>query len=295
MLEELRWKTSVSATCLHTAVCRARGMEAADAALAAAVTPAADALIVELNAAGWPTPAVLEELTSLAAEIDNNRELVSRVIARLRLSIADVAFPVRVAGAIADLEAAVRRTQPQLAEELPARIRPIREQWEARAPGMLIEIARLTDPMIVPQAAEIVLVSPYVGGHGLAHAAQNRVTLEAVLFNPLPKLPEVVRLAWLISQLNADLPMLTDVLPARRSLAAMKLAMIAPVLAAAEAVELGQCDEAAVTGALRAWQPQSNAEQTAATIWSWWQAWMEHPTRWPVAVAALEQMLTKDI
>ena len=59
MLEELRWKTSVSATCLHAAACCAHEMTPADAELAAIVKPAADALIVELNAAGWPTPAVL--------------------------------------------------------------------------------------------------------------------------------------------------------------------------------------------------------------------------------------------
>jgi hypothetical protein len=294
MLEELRWKTSVSATCLHAAACRAAGMTAEYANLAAAVEPAADQLIRELNDAGWPAPAVLEELTSLAAEIDNNRELISRVIARLRLSTVDAATAVRVAGAVADLEAAVARSQPQMAEELSARVRPIREQWDARGPGMLFEIARLTDPLVVPHAAEVALVSPVVGGYGAAHPTQNRVTLEAVLFNPLPQLPEVVRLAWLVSQLNSDLPALTDVLPAGRSLAGMKLAMVAPVLAAAEAVELARCDEAAIAGALRGWRTQGSASQTAAKIWSWWQAWMEHPTRWPVAVAALEKMLARE-
>ena len=293
MLEELRWKTSVSATCLHAAACRAAGLPAADAQLAAALDPAADALMSEIVAAGWPVTEMLHELTGLASELDNNGELVRRAITRLHLPMAEVTAPVRVAGAISDLEAAMLRAHPELVEELAVRVRPIREQWEARGPGMLIEIARLTDPIVVPSAAEIVLVAPYAGGGGEAHARVNRVTFEAVLFNPLPALPEAVRLAWLLCQLYADLPWLSDVLPPRRCASAMKLAMIPPVLAAAEAVELARCDEASVAAALAAWQPAANATVATPQLWSWWNAWLDQSTKWPVAVAALDQMLPR--
>jgi hypothetical protein len=205
--------------------------------------------------------------------------------------MADVTAPVRIAGAIADLEAAMQRAAPGLAEELAVRVRPIREQWEARGPGMLIEIARLTEPLAIPTAAEIVLVAPYVGGAGNAFAGTNRVVLEAVLFYPLQELPEAVRLAWLLSQLNSDLPWMTDVMPLARAREGMKLAMIPPVLAAAEAVELARCDEATLAAAIAAWLPGIASEDAAPKMWSWWNAWLDHATKWPVAVAALEQML----
>jgi hypothetical protein len=291
MLEELRWKTSVSTTCLHAAACRAAGVAAADALLTSILDPAADALAAEIAAAGWPVPEMLHELTGLASELDNNGELVKRAIARLHLPMADVTAPVRIAGAIADLEAAMQRAAPGLAEELAVRVRPIREQWEARGPGMLIEIARLTEPLAIPSAAEIVLVAPYVGGAGSAYAGVNRVVLEAVLFNPLPELPEAVRLAWLLSQLNADLPWMTDVMPIARAREGMKLAMIPPVLAAAEAVELAHCDEPTLAAAIAAWLPGIASEDAAPKMWSWWNAWLDHSTKWPVAVAALERML----
>ncbi|MBA3482035.1 MAG: hypothetical protein H0T51_09490 [Pirellulales bacterium] len=290
MLEELRWKTSVSTTCLHAAACRATGLAAADDQLASILDPAADALANEIAAAGWPVPEMLHELTGLASELDNNGELVKRAITRLHLPMADVTAPVRIAGAIADLEAAMQRAAPALAEELAVRIRPIREQWEARGPGLLMEIARLTEPLAVPSAAEIVLVAPYVGGAGSAYASANRVVLEAVLFNPLPELPEAVRLAWLLSQLNADLPWMTDVMPPAQARGAMKLAMIPPVLAAAEAVELAHCDELTLAAAIAAWLPGVAAEDAAPKIWTWWNAWLDHATKWPVAVAALEQL-----
>jgi hypothetical protein len=290
MLEDLRWKVSVSATCLHAASCRAAGLQGADLDVAAVLEAASEALIAEIDAAGWPVLPTLNELTGLASEVDNNGDLVRRVAARLQLPTAD-ANAVRVAGAIADFEAAMLRTQPELAEELAVRAGPLREQWEARGPGMLIEMARLTDPAVIPAAAEIVLVTPYTGGRGVAHASLNRITLEAVLFNPLPELPEAVRLAWLIGQLNADLPWITDVLPRAQSLSTLKTAMIPPVLAAAEAVELARCDEPTILAALRSWQPEVAADDVAPQLWSWWNAWLDKSTRWPVAVAALDRML----
>ena len=288
---ELRWKVSLSASCIHAALCRRQGIAAADPQLAAALDQPADALIYEIQQAGWPVDAVLEQLASFAAEIDNNRELVSRVLARLRIAAAGEPV-VRVSGAVADLEAALRREQPDLAEELPLRERPLREQWEARGPGLLMAVGRLTEAAAVPEAAEVALVAPYAGGHGVAHAGQNRVTFEAVLVNPLPELPEVVRLAWLIAQLNSDLPQIADVVRAPRAPAVMSVAMIPPVLAAAELVELGRCDAAAIAEAIVAWRlPPALPPDAADRLWSWWTAWLEGAAKWPVAVAALDELL----
>lgn len=157
---------------------------------------------------------------------------------------------------------------------------------------MLIELARLTDSAVVPETAEIVLVAPYAGGAGDAHPALNRVTLEAVLVNPLPELPEPVRLAWLLGQLSADLPWITDALPPARAAAALRLAMIPPRLAAAEVVELARCDEPTIATALSAWRCGDAPARTAPAIWSWWSTWLESPARWSVSVAALERMLS---
>lgn len=292
MLEELRWKTSLSATALHAALCRARGIPAADATVGGLLDPAADALIAEIAAAEWPPLWLLEQLTGLASAVDNNRELASRAAAKLHLPPRDPALFVRIAGGIADLEAVLLRVQPDLAEELAVRCGPLREQWEARGPGMLREIARSTEEEVVPLAAEIVLVAPYAGGHGVAHARQNRVTFEGMLFHALPALPEPVRLAWLLAQLNADLPRYADLLPAGRRPELVAVAMAPPTLAAAQEVELAVCDEASLASAFEAWgigkELPSDAPQR---VWNWWNAWLDQPATWPVAVAALERLL----
>lgn len=292
MLEELRWKTSSSATTLHAAVCRREGITAADSELARLLDPAADVLIAELNAAGWP-PAALPLLAALATEFDSNRELVARVKTRLNLARGELATA-RIVGAITDLEAALQRAHPNLADELAVRGRPLREQWEARGPGLLAEAARLADIGVVPTAAEIVLVAPYAGGHGMAHPGQNRVTFEAMLVHPHPHLPETLRLGWLLCQLNSDLPAYADSLPPARRDLVFAAAMVPPLLAAAEELELATCDEAAIESALQAWGLSAELPPDAAGVmWNWWNAWLDRHAAWPVAVAALDQLLRR--
>jgi hypothetical protein len=289
---EIRWKSSLSATCLHAAACHRAGVAAADPRLAAALDGPAAALVTEMEKARWPVDDLLGQMAGLAGEFENNRELTTRALARLPRFKTNETAVNRVAGAIADLEAALRRFQPEIVEELAVRGGPIREQWEARGPGLLVEMARVTDAAVVPEFAEIVLVSPYAGGAGTAHAAQNRVTLEAVLVNPLPQLPETVRIGWLLCQLNSDLPRFADLLGTARGGAAFRLAMLAPALAAGAEVELTQCDEAGIDAALDAWRLRDGLpEDAAGRIWQWWQAWLDAADTWAVAVAALDGML----
>ncbi|MEM9657389.1 MAG: hypothetical protein AAF961_03425, partial [Planctomycetota bacterium] len=203
------------------------------------------------------------------------------------------ASAIRIAAAVAALEAALLRSQPQIVEELAARGRPLREQWEARGPGVMRAVQRFTEDDVVPRTAEVVLVGPYAGGGGLAHLKSNRVLLEAVLFNPLPELPEVLRLAWFLVQLNGDLPRYAECLPMQRSARMIQLAMLPPVLAAAEVVELATFDESLVTTALGAWGlANGDATAMAQTLLHWWSAFDNRATRWPAALAALDAMLS---
>jgi hypothetical protein len=288
---ELRWKASLSATCLHVAACMRAGLAAADRQLAQTLGEPAAFLFGEIGIAGWPADAMLQQLAALSAEYENNRELVTRSAARLNLPPVDDAILTRIAGAVADLETTLLRQQPELVDELAVRGGPLREQWEAHGPGLLREVGRLTEEALVPPSAEVVLVSPFLGGHGVAYPAQNRVTVEAMLVNPLPELPEAVRLAWLLSQLSSDLPRYSEVLPHGKSERAFRVATIPAVLAAAAAVELTPT-EASIEHALEAWRLRSQLPPGAGEqLMNWWSAWLDHPKSWAVAVAALDRML----
>ena len=95
-----------------------------------------------------------------------------------------------------------------------------------------------------------------------------------------------------IAQLNSDLPRIADVVRGCRAPEVMRVAMIPPVLAAAETVELGRSDAAAIAEAIVAWRlPSALPADAADRLWSWWNAWLDGAAKWPVAVAALDELL----
>lgn len=289
---QLRWKTSFSASCLHAAACMQEGLPIVDTAIAQALHSPVTALVEELAACGFAVETTLPELTNLAADYENNRQLAEmaakRILGAQALSESAIS---RLAGSISDLEAAWLRKQPQLVEELAVRGRPLREQWEARGPGLLRAITKLTSESFVAPAAEVVLVSPVVGGHGRAHLQTNRVTLEAVLTHPDPELPEPLRLGWLLAQLNLDVPANSEPTPRNHLSKAASLAALPLTLAAAEVVELTVLNEPILARALDSWHCSPDLPSDAAEqLLGWWHAYASGNTRWPVAMAALAQM-----
>ena len=107
----------------------------------------------------------------------------------------------------------------------------------------------------------------------------------------------MLRLAWLLSQLNLDLPMYSDHVTAAHREVVGEWAMIPPVLSAAEHVELAPYSAEAVVRTLVAWRlvdASDAADAIAAqadTLMTWWHTCQESRTPWAVALAALEHML----
>ena len=302
---QLTWKASESASSLYAATCLAAGYPVADRRLAEAFAPAVDFALAEFAACGVPAERWLPMLTGLAASgVEGNRQLADQTITKLMGGGGpNAALAGRLAGCVAELKAAFqsayRETAPSadrpLVDELLLRGRPLVEQWEARGPGMLWHVNRSTEEGVLAERADVVLVYPLVGGHGLAHLPINAVTFEAVLANPLDELPEVARLAWLVAQLNLDVPKFAEHLPAERRERVVQFAMVPPVLAAAEHVELGRFTPEAIERAIVAWRivdaGTDNVAEIADVLSNWWTTYQEGSTPWAVAVAALDQML----
>ncbi len=187
------------------------------------------------------------------------------------------------------------KNRTPLVDEITTRTAPLRQQWDARGPGMLREVGQLTEPWFVAEQATVVVVLPIVGGHGFAHLPVNHVTFEAVLTNPHAALPESVRLAWLLGQLPFDLSAVSEHVPAGRVAQLAQMAMLAPTLTAAEEVELAQCSEADIANAAIVWglaSTQVDAQQIARTIWQWWTTYQAGRVSWTIALTALDQLLS---
>jgi hypothetical protein len=139
-------------------------------------------------------------------------------------------------------------------------------------------------------------MQPVLGGSGVAHIEQNLVRIEAVLTNPLVELPEVVRLGWLLSQLHIDQAHFSDAIGSNLLSRLAPLAMLPPILAAAEVMELSKCDESIAELAIEHWHIPVPREQDIHTdivplMMDWWETYLQTRPDWHTAMLAFEKML----
>jgi hypothetical protein len=292
MATELTWRPHAAVSYLHAAEVIARGWPLADGHLAEALQVPATELSGEIRALGLSGERFWGHLIPLASRIESRRQLVELAVTktvgrgpRFETIVANLAARVAV------VDAAARGALPNLADEMPLRERPLREQWEARGPGLLSQVGYLTDESLIVPQCEVLLVHPALGGAGEAHLAYNSVRLEAMLANPVAELTEVVRLAWLISQLQLDLPTHSESIHGDRLPHIARFAMLPATLAAAETVELARLTPETVRQAIGAWRlsvPQD--VDAAALVMDWWQTYQQTRPPWPVALKALDQL-----
>ena len=151
-----------------------------------------------------------------------------------------------------ELAAGIAAIFPDLQQQLEQRVRPLRDAWESRGPGMLHKI-----DVTNTQPITVTLLQPLVGGYGLVVGKQ--CFMEAMLVNGVEQLPEVVRLAWLV--VTASRPNIEP------------LAQIPAVIEAAAAVDLATDDFATVESALQHWTNRPRDEMPldlAQDLWTWW-------------------------
>lgn len=289
----LRWLASPSTSCLHAAEAMSRGATLVDESLATAIAEPARQWYEELQAAGIIPQRLWRHLIPLSATIENNQQLIELALNKAVGRSAQTAAVVpRLVSILVELESAIQSAVPDLAEQLPLRAKPLRQQWEARGPGLLQNVIRLTDQRLIVPSADVVLVHPVLGGGGAAHLLYNSVRIEAVLANPIERLPEVVRLGWLLAQLNVDLPMFSEEILADRVPRIAGLALLPVILTAAETVELARFDPPTLQLALTHWLDyEAQDDELSQTILDWWDVYQASRPGWHVALGALDKML----
>jgi hypothetical protein len=290
----LNWLASPSASCFYAAAQLAAGRKPVVPAVAAALErPTADLLrfLIDRNTAIEP---FFDHLIPCAAVTAANRDLARTVLTKVAGRDRAESLAELTAGLLTGCEQAYFRAFPNLANELELRSRPLRELWDVGGPGLLVGAGRRTDRRLIVDEATVVLVQPFSGGGGTSHAPYNLVTIEAVLANSLPQLPETVRLAWLLSTLNADLPDFVELLKAGTAATVMQLALLPAVLEAAADVDAVRPKDSLLAEAADAWNvPRPAGEQTIAVVEKWWKFRQANQAPWNIALTALEHLLTE--
>ena len=181
---------------------------------------------------------------------------------------------------------------PDLANSLVFREQPLKQQWEAYGPGLLHIVGQRTTPNLVVEQATVYLLHPVQGGGGEPHLSHNSVRIEGLLANAHEQLPEVLRLAWMLAQLNNDLPMHSEEISGSRLSRVSGLAMIPPVLTAAAELQLCSFGSSELTTTIQAWHlPVISADQAASVVKEWWEIYAATRPAWIIAMTALDRML----
>ena len=188
---------------------------------------------------------------------------------------------------------AFHRLYPKLAQQLALRSRPLCQRWEMIGPGMLAGVTKRIWGGVAPHdwwppRVEGLLVQPIRGGDGGYDPHATQFWMEAMLTDADPTVPEVLRVAWLVTRLvteihtrekssaeSVSLPWGIGSVPFVLS-TAVELDLIAESsLPIARAVEIWHLGDAGV----------------GRTTEAWWDQWHESKTPLPVALADLRQRL----
>lgn len=289
---ELRWRPSFPASSAHAIAVSVTGGTFVDEQLATALAPTLIELGDPLIAVRSVLPTFLEHLCGLSPELDSNRQLAEVALTKSVGRGRAEKHVLALARVISGVEAAMSTARPNLAADLQLRVGPLRTAWETRGPGLLQLIAGLTSHDLLVERADVVLVEPVSAGGGGAHPPYNSVRIEAMLTNADDRLPEVLRLAWLLSQLQLELPLYADHVAPHRRREVSGLSMLPPLFAAAEQVELAKFNAEMLTLAIDSWRIWKDrpAAEIAATLLTWWQIYADARPPWPVALGALDRM-----
>lgn len=294
----LQWTKSHSTSALHAAECLCRfAPQIHDENLCAKLGPPAKELgicLQDLDPHG--SNRLWAPLVILGSKIGSNSALANQLISDHTVGFVEQSLAQRLIGSITEVEAAFQLLFPKYLDQFEYRIKPLQDQWFGYGGGFMAHLRRLTHCDSYVREASVVAVQPILGGAGRAVAQYQSVHIEAVLTNPLPELPEVIRLGWLLSQL------VTTPFRSQSGLAPeafdrlIPIAMLAPSLACGEVLELTKCNESVAELAIENWNipiPTKYAEDSGlvGTVMDWWETCLSSKPEWSVALKALAHRL----
>lgn len=289
----LDWKLNPRASIFHAAAGMQAGLAAAHRELPEAIANTLAKTSQTLQAAGIHDQPFWSQILVKSAENDALQAIVSTALRKLyRLESEMGLVNTTLVGCLTEM---LHQANPHriTGDELQTRSQPLRQQWEAYGPGLMRLIEDRTIAELIVDSAKVILVQPIFGGAGKAHLLLNAIHLEALLANPRDELPEVLRMAWLLSQLNNDLPVHSDSIPRNRLSRISGLAMLPATLIAAEELGLSRFDQQTLRLAIQHWQiaTPEEAQEMAELADRWWSICTSGRYAWNLSLAALDRMV----
>ncbi|MAI69804.1 MAG: hypothetical protein CMM01_02705 [Rhodopirellula sp.] len=194
---------------------------------------------------------------------------------------------------LGDARLAFNQRYPKLAEQLDLRARPLRERWETYGPGLMNQVGKQIwgnsppEEWWMPKVTAL-MVQPIRGGDGGCDANASRLWLEAMLTDVDPGVPEVLRVAWLVTSMAID-QYARETSGELRLMRPWSLVSVPLVLSAARELELVRGDELPTSTAMKLWH--FGDDDIAETVSQWWSVQASSTDPMPARLKRLDEML----
>lgn len=293
----IRWTADVEMSAAHAAYVVARGLPCVDQKMEQLMIGPVTEINSRLLASSIDVAAFWQRyLSETLDEVETAQacmlSLLSAGCSELQVEQTGKA----VSNRLSDARRAFLRRFPKLGQQLELRAKPLRDRWQTYGPGLLREVERQIWQNSPPgdwwaPRLSVCLVQPVLGGDGGYDANSAKIWIEAMLTDVDPAVPEVLRVAWLITRMAIETH--TRERSSDQSLARpWALASVPLVLTAAAELELISPGPPPVQRAMQLWQ---RSDVGAADVLSdWWSRSNEADTAntpLPLALKQLDQAL----
>ena len=287
----LSWISSDSASCCCATEAKLRGWQLPDPDLERALDSPVEQLKAALSADGVPLPRFFYHIVPLAATNPGPLELAEVVLTKTIGHEKAKGLAVKYRSLLTELFHAFDAQRADSSGKPVARETELKQQWNSVGPLYLSRIEQVCEAGLLASDAQVVLVDAAAGGGGMAYLPYNRVCLDGTT-GLSTELPDEVRLAWLLSTLNLDLPKYSEQFRPGGDGDLGSLAMIPSVLWAWKDGDPSACKVECLTYTLRAWfHGFQGAGELAANLHDWWQVYLDSQISWPNALRALDQLV----
>lgn len=170
---------------------------------------------------------------------------------------------------------------------------PLRDRWQRDARDYIQALIELTDESIVPEKAFIYLIPTLTGDIAKTHPVEDIIEVEVEQSIALTELPDVIRLGWLVAQLNMNTLSPELDLPEDKLDLLKKLALVPVALSASEAAGWAVCQERTIEQAAQTWlgKRKELTKPAIEALDAWWEVYRERRPPWKSALTALHRML----
>lgn len=292
---KIRWVANVEMSVAHAAFVVATAARCSDSKTEQLLVPAVTDINNRLLSASLDIGVFWEQyLTEVLRETDMQQACAIALMwsgcSEMQVETTAKAITSR----LSDARLAFTQRFPKLVEQLKLRSGPLRDRWETFGPGLLGHVGKkiwgVPPNDWWPSPIDAMMVQPMRGGDGGYDAERQRLWMEAVLTDVDPDVPEVLRMAWLITRIAIEEYIRQK--SSDQSLAVpWSLVSIPLVLAAGADLELIRTDPLPIRNAMELWQIGDDA--TAKTLGAWWKEFEQLDAPLPAALKVLQKRLER--